>query len=101
MWKSDISRVYRLLPMHPHWQIKQIVTIDGDRHVDRCNSFGGGASCRLFCTFMSLVLWIARHVKAIYDLFAYIDNGFLMNELRMLNFTHHTATTYPLNKHDF
>jgi hypothetical protein len=62
--------------MHPRWQIKRIVTIDGQHHVDRCNSFGGSGSCRLFCTFMSLVLWIADHIKSLYDLFAYIDDVF-------------------------
>jgi hypothetical protein len=54
--KSDMSRAYRLIPMHPWWQIKQIVTIDSEHHVDCCNSFRGGASCHLFWTFMSLVL---------------------------------------------
>jgi hypothetical protein len=84
--KSDVSRAYRLLPMHPHWQAKQVVTIDGCRHIDRCNSFGGGASCRLFWTFMSLVLWIARHVKQITDLFVYIDDCFSFEDASSLSF---------------
>jgi hypothetical protein len=29
MWKSDVSSAYRLTPMHPLWQLKQIITIDG------------------------------------------------------------------------
>ncbi|HEV7738174.1 MAG TPA: hypothetical protein VGO47_12490, partial [Chlamydiales bacterium] len=76
LFKSDISRAYRLLPMHPLWQIKQIVTIDGMRHVDRCNCFGGRTGCRLFFTFMCLVLWIADHVFHIKDLLAYVDDTF-------------------------
>lgn len=24
IWKSDIAEVYRLMPLHPHWQLKQI-----------------------------------------------------------------------------
>ena len=29
IYKLDISEAYCLLPMHPLWQIKQVVTIDG------------------------------------------------------------------------
>ena len=45
LFKSDVSATYRRLPLRPLWQIKQIVTIDGERHVDRCTSFGGRGSC--------------------------------------------------------
>ncbi|KIJ38868.1 hypothetical protein M422DRAFT_781282 [Sphaerobolus stellatus SS14] len=76
LFKSDVSRAYRLIPMHPLWQIKQVVTIDGHRHVDRCNCFGGRAGGRCWCSFYSLVLWIAEHVWEIKDLFAYIDDNF-------------------------
>ena len=34
LWKSDIADAYRLLPVHPLWQAKQIVTVDGERYVD-------------------------------------------------------------------
>ena len=34
VWKSDIVEAYRIIPMHPHWQIKQINTIDGVHHID-------------------------------------------------------------------
>jgi hypothetical protein len=34
IYKSDIAKAYRLLPMHPLWQIKQIVTIDGEWDID-------------------------------------------------------------------
>jgi len=34
LWKSDISEVYCLLPMHPTWQIKQINTIDSKCYID-------------------------------------------------------------------
>ncbi|CDO76472.1 hypothetical protein BN946_scf184600.g21 [Trametes cinnabarina] len=48
LFKSDIANAYRLLPMHPLWQLKQVVTVND-----------------LFCTFMSLLLWIAIHVRHI------------------------------------
>jgi hypothetical protein len=77
MFKSDVSAVYRRLPLYPLWQIKQIVTIDGIRHVDRCTSFGGRGSCRSYTVFMGLVLWIAIFMKFLADLFGYIDDNFL------------------------
>jgi hypothetical protein len=80
LFKSDVSAAYRRLPLHPLWQIKQIVTIDGIRHVDRCTSFGGRGSCRDYTAFMGLVLWIAIFVKAIADLFGYIDDNFSFEE---------------------
>ena len=30
IYKSDVSEAYCLLPMHPLWQIKQVITIDGE-----------------------------------------------------------------------
>ena len=80
LFKSDISAAYRRLPLHPLWQLKQIVTIDGERHVDRCTSFGGRGSCRDYTVFMGLVLWIALFVASIPDLFGYIDDNFSFEE---------------------
>jgi hypothetical protein len=80
MFKSDVSAAYRRLPLHPLWQIKQIVTVDGVRHVDRCTEFGGRGSCRDYTAFMGLVLWIAVCVKSISDLFGYIDDAFSFDE---------------------
>jgi hypothetical protein len=48
MFKSDVSAAYRHLPLHPLWQIKQIVTIDGTRHVDHNTTFGGQGSCCIY-----------------------------------------------------
>lgn len=41
LWKSDVSEVYRLIPMHPFWQLKQVEKIDNHFHVNQCNIFGG------------------------------------------------------------
>ncbi|TFY82031.1 hypothetical protein EWM64_g1982 [Hericium alpestre] len=76
LFKSDVSMAYRRLPMHPLWQVKQVITVDGIRRIDRCNNFGGRASGMLWCAFMSLVLWIAVHEKGIDGLLAYIDDCF-------------------------
>ena len=80
MFKSDVSAAYRRLPLHPLWQIKQIVTIDGIRHVDRTTEFGGRGSCRDYTAFMGLVLWIAIFIKLLLDLFGYIDDNFSFEE---------------------
>ena len=76
LFKSDIAEAYRLLPVHPYWQIKQINTIDGERFVDRNNCFGGRGSGAIFIAFNSLVTWIAKNVKFIPYLGAYSDDSF-------------------------
>ena len=76
LFKSDVSSAYRNLPMHPLWQMKQIVTIEGQRHVDHCCSFGNRASPRLWVSFMSLVTWIATFVRKLHHLKLYTDDCF-------------------------
>jgi hypothetical protein len=74
VWKSDVSQAYRRLPMHILWQVKQIVTIDGQRHVDRCNNFGNRGAGRIWTSFMGLVTWIANDLGI--DSKVYIDDTF-------------------------
>ena len=76
LFKTDVSQAYRRLPMHPLWQIRQIVTIDDMNHVDHNNNFGNRGAGRLWVTFFGLVLWIAGFVVFIHDLFAYVDDAF-------------------------
>lgn len=76
VFKSDVSQAYRRLPLHFLWQLFQIVTIDGMRHVDRNNNFGNRAAGGLWGAFMGLVLWIAIFVKSIDDMFAYVDDSY-------------------------
>ncbi|THH15530.1 hypothetical protein EUX98_g9452 [Antrodiella citrinella] len=76
LFKSDVSGAYRLLPMHPLWQLKQVNTVDGTRRIDHCMCFGSRGSPDIWCSFMSLVLWIAIHIKFIALLLAYMDEAF-------------------------
>ncbi|TFY71099.1 hypothetical protein EVG20_g1905 [Dentipellis fragilis] len=76
LFKSDVAEAYRLMPMHPSWQIRQVVSIGTKRMVDRCNVFGGRRSGNIWCVFMSLVLWIAVYIKHIRDLLGYSDDMF-------------------------
>ena len=80
IFKSDVAAAYRQLPLHPRRQIKQIVTIDGVRHVDRNTAFSGRGSCRAYTSFMGVVLWVTIFVKHLINLFGYIDDNFSFEE---------------------
>lgn len=41
LFKSNVPEAYRLLPVHPYWQIKQVNCIGGSFHIDRNSVFGG------------------------------------------------------------
>ena len=90
VWKSDVKGAFRLIPVHPLWQIKQITTtniptqeqIDKGvdigplhRHVDWRCCFGSCGSPRCFSSFMGLVCWIAAFVILILALFTYADDN--------------------------
>jgi hypothetical protein len=62
IWKADVSEAYQHMPMHPLWQVKQVVSFEGERCIDRANVFRGRASQRIFHAFMSLVIWITISV---------------------------------------
>ena len=76
LFKTDVSQAYWCLPMHPLWQLHQIVTINNAHHVDNNNNFGNRGAGHLWITFFGLVLWIAVDIKHIEDLFAYVDDAF-------------------------
>jgi hypothetical protein len=75
LWKSDIADAYRLLPVSPYWQLKQIVTVDGQKHVDHNLAFGTSSSGGIFISFNSLVAWIAKNVKLIRFILGYVDDS--------------------------
>lgn len=66
--------------MHPLWQIKQVITIDGERDLDRNNCFGGRGSAGIYISFDGLVTWIARNICEIRDLWTYMDDSFGIDE---------------------
>ena len=76
LYKSDITEAYRLLPVHPYWQIKQVNHIGGSLHIDRNNAFGGCASGCSWIAFVALVLWIAKKKCNIELLGTYADDSF-------------------------
>ncbi|EJD44846.1 hypothetical protein AURDEDRAFT_166028, partial [Auricularia subglabra TFB-10046 SS5] len=84
MFKSDVSKAYRRLPAHPLWQIKQIVSVGGARHVDRCCNFGTKSSGDFWFSLMALVLYVAVFVRGIDSLLVYVDDTFSFDDFANL-----------------
>ncbi|KIL70715.1 hypothetical protein M378DRAFT_155654 [Amanita muscaria Koide BX008] len=76
LFKSDVSAAYRRLPMHPLWQVKQVITVEGQRHIDRCNSFGNRGAQKLWVSVMALVIWIALYVRKLKHMKLYTDDAY-------------------------
>ena len=76
LWKSDVKSAYRQLPVHPLWQIKQAVPVDGQYHIDRCNTFGNRGGGWNWDRFISLVNWVGIEKKGVSDLLGYVDDNF-------------------------
>ncbi|KIL54272.1 hypothetical protein M378DRAFT_92882 [Amanita muscaria Koide BX008] len=76
LFKSDVSAAYHHLPMHPLWQLKQIITVEGQRYVDRCNNFGNRAAQKLWVSVMALVIWVAIFVRKIDHVKLYTDDAY-------------------------
>jgi hypothetical protein len=62
--------------MHPLWQVKQIITVEGDRFVDRCNNFGNRGAQKLWVAVMALVIWIGIYVRHLEHLKLYTDDTY-------------------------
>ena len=61
--------------MHPVWQIKQIITVNGQRYVNRNLSFSSSGLPGIFISFNSLVAWIVKNVKSISFILDYVDDS--------------------------
>ena len=96
--ESNIAEAYQLLPVHLLWQIKQVNTIQGQRYVDRRNSFGGKASGLLFIAFNALVAWIAKNERGINDLASYCDDTFGVELLSNFTFYEPYQCSLPANQ---
>ena len=77
IFKSDVKGAYRLIPMHPYWQMFQAGKLSDSTYViNRNNVFGGGTSGRCWWCLISLLLWIAcAHFSCRY-LHEYVDDVF-------------------------
>ncbi len=109
VFKADMSKVYRLCPMHPLWQLKQVVTTGyltseqkaaGGvevlvRNVDCNNNFGGRDSGRVWYSVNGLITWVAINVENIEDLGCYVDDDFSFDEWGDLEYYAPYETFYP------
>jgi hypothetical protein len=76
LFKSDVKSAYRQLPLDPLWQIKQAIPIDGQYHIDRCNTMGNRGGGWIWDSFISCVNWIATEKKGVSGLLGYVDDNF-------------------------
>jgi hypothetical protein len=76
LWKSNVAEAYRNCPMHPLWQAKQVVSVNGEKRIDRCNNFGGLASLKIWISCISLVLWIVTFEYLVEFLKCFVDDHF-------------------------
>jgi hypothetical protein len=60
--------------MSPFWQLKQVITVDGQHYVDRNLAFGSSGSPGIFISFNSLIAWIAKNVKGLNYISNYVDD---------------------------
>src|SRR5882724_9218706 len=81
--------------MHTLWHIKQIITIDGEWHVNCCMVFGNRNSPHIWCTFMGLVTWISIYIYRIEDLLHYMHNAFSYDTDPILEFYSPHNMYYP------
>ena len=98
LFKSDVAEAYWLLPMHPLWQIKQIITIDNECDVDHNNCFGGRGSAGIYISFNGLVTWIAKNIQLILDLWTYMDDSFRIDEEGNVVWYHKYDKHMPANQ---
>lgn len=95
LFKSDVSEAYRLCPMSVHWQMMQVIKVDGKFNVDRCNNFGSRAGGGIWGSVFALVLWIAKVKLAILDLLGYVDDAFSFELASAISWYAPHSTFYP------
>ena len=76
LFKSDVASAFLNLPAHPIWQLRQIVTVDGQLYIVRRLVFGNRASPRCWCAVSSLICWLAIYKFNVDSLHVYMDDFF-------------------------
>ena len=76
LYKSDVFAAYHQLPMHPLYQILQIITMGGRRYFDRNKNFGRWVSQIIWQSFILLMIWILVFRHSIGALKCYVDDAF-------------------------
>ena len=73
LYKSDVASAFLHLPMHPLYQLRQVVKVD-DMHIIHRLVFGNRASPRIWCALSGLLCWIAINKFGVRGLFVYMDD---------------------------
>jgi hypothetical protein len=74
--KSDIASAFLNLPVHPIWQLRQLVRVDGILYLGHHFIFGSRAAPRCWCSLLSLICWLGECKLNILGLHVYMDNFF-------------------------
>ena len=76
MCESDVSQANCQIPMSLYWQIKQIVTIDGQCYIDQNNVFSGRGLEHAWDCLCTLINWVSKHELGIVDILNYVNDNF-------------------------
>lgn len=74
LFKCDIDAAYRMVPIHPQYQMRQVVKVRDNMFVNRCCDFGSSSSVHLFCAVDSTILYVAEKVFGIKNLSNFMDD---------------------------
>lgn len=74
LWKSDCDSAFRTLPVCFQQQFRQVVRVSNKFYIDRCVNFGSSASPRIWCSYFSLIIWIAWSELSVNEFNNYMDN---------------------------
>ena len=86
---------YCHIPIHLLWQVKQVLTFEGMRHVDHNLTCGTRSIPKIWCTFFGLIIWIAIHVYCCKDLLHYMDDAWSYDMNLVLTYYTPYGTFYP------
>lgn len=102
LWKSDVSKAFRRLPVSIFWQLKQIHRlrmIDKNGKVktvymvDQRLILGGRMAPIIWCTVLNLILWGTRYHLYLEFPFAFVDDVFGYDTSRLL-----LSITHPITR---
>jgi hypothetical protein len=74
LYKDDVATAFLNLPVHPIWQLRQVVGLDGVFHIVWRLIFGNRASPRVWCSVSGLICWLGIRKLSITDLHVYMDD---------------------------
>jgi hypothetical protein len=74
LYKDDVASAFLNLPVHPIWQLHQIVGLDNLLHLVWHLIFGSCAAPHVWCSVSGLICWLSIQKLKIIDLHVHMDN---------------------------